>query len=143
MSERTILVPVDGSGHATDGLEYACEEYPDAEIVVLYVASFDGLSTDDDIRSFADVDRWLDHERDRATAIVEDAEEHAATLGREVTTETQIGRPAAEIVSYAAERDVDHIVMGSRGRTDDPETSLGSVAETVMRDAPVLVTVVR
>lgn len=143
MSERTILVPVDGSEHATDGLEYACKEYPEADIVVLYVASLDGLSTDDDIRSFADVDRCLDHERDRATAIVEDAKEHAATLGREVTTETRIGRPAADIVSYADEHDVDHIVMGSRGQTDDPETSLGSVAETVMRDAPVLVTVVR
>jgi nucleotide-binding universal stress UspA family protein len=45
------------------------------------------------------------------------------------------GRPREAIVEYVTDHEVDHVVMGSRGRTDDPEVSLGSVAETVLQRA--------
>ena len=57
--------------------------------------------------------------------------------------ETVDGKPAREIVSYAEKGDVDHIVMGSRGRSGLSRLLLGSVAETVVRRAPTPVTVVR
>jgi nucleotide-binding universal stress UspA family protein len=46
-------------------------------------------------------------------------------------------------VDYAAEHDIDHIVVGSHGRTGASRILLGSVAETVARRSPVPVTIVR
>ena len=64
---------------------------------------------------------------------------------RDVECETVIktGEPAEEIVEYAERNDIDHIIMGSHGRDDDSPLPLGSVAETVMRRSPVLVSIVR
>jgi nucleotide-binding universal stress UspA family protein len=143
MSERTILVPVDGSARAIEGLDHACREYPDADIVALHVVSFGRLFGDRALLSFEDVEGWLDDEHERATDILDEAAGRAEELGQELTSEVQLGRPSSVIVAYAEERDVDHIVMGSRGAGDGSGAPLGSVAESVMRDAPVLVTVVR
>ena len=50
------------------------------------------------------------------------------------------GRPHRAIVDYAAEYDVDLIVMGTHGRTGLDRYLLGSVTERVVRlsDVPVL-----
>ena len=61
----------------------------------------------------------------------------------DVETAIEVGRPAATIVEEARERDVDHIVVGSHGRTGASRILLGSVAETVARRSPVPVTIVR
>jgi nucleotide-binding universal stress UspA family protein len=52
------------------------------------------------------------------------------------------GKPAAEIVSEAAEWEADLIVVGSHGRSRATRLILGSVAEAVMRDAPCSVLVI-
>lgn len=142
MSERTVLVPVDGSIHANEGFEYACSEFPDANVVVLHVVQLD-VPLDDGLDTFADVEQWLDRTREEAEQIIDDAKEHATTAGHEIITELRIGRPVDVIVEYTEENDIDYIVMGSRGETDDPDTALGSVAETVLRDAPTPVSIVR
>jgi len=46
-------------------------------------------------------------------------------------------------VEYAEESDVDHIVIGSHGRSGVSRILLGSVAESVVRRADMPVTVVR
>jgi nucleotide-binding universal stress UspA family protein len=53
------------------------------------------------------------------------------------------GDPANEIVAYAEETDVDHIVVGSHGRSGLSRVLLGSTAEKVVRRSPVPVTVVK
>jgi nucleotide-binding universal stress UspA family protein len=50
--------------------------------------------------------------------------------------------PAAGILRYAAEQAVDLIVLGTHGRAAVSELILGSVAQAVVRDAPVSVLVV-
>ena len=52
----------------------------------------------------------------------------------------RIGMPAEEILKYAAEHEVDLIVIGTHGREGLARLLLGSVAETVVRRAscPVL-----
>jgi nitroimidazol reductase NimA-like FMN-containing flavoprotein (pyridoxamine 5'-phosphate oxidase superfamily)/nucleotide-binding universal stress UspA family protein len=69
--------------------------------------------------------------------------ELAARLGMEVpaVAATRVGSPAAEIVRYAEEHDVELIVVGGHGRTGFTQTLLGSVAERVARTSrrPVLV----
>ena len=53
------------------------------------------------------------------------------------------GGPSAEIVRYAAERDIDLIVMGTHGRGFAAHVLMGSVAEHVVRKAPCPVLTVR
>ena len=53
------------------------------------------------------------------------------------------GNPSEEILKTAQERDVQMIVMGSRGLSGLDHVLLGSVAERVLRKAPVPVLVVR
>jgi nucleotide-binding universal stress UspA family protein len=53
------------------------------------------------------------------------------------------GGPAAEIVRYAKDHDVDLIVMGTHGRGPVGHMVMGSVAEKVVRTAPCPVLTVR
>jgi nucleotide-binding universal stress UspA family protein len=59
------------------------------------------------------------------------------------TFEFRSGSPAAEIVKYAKEADVDLVVMGTHGRGFVAHAVLGSVAEKVVRTAPCPVLTVR
>lgn len=63
-----------------------------------------------------------------------------AARGSTVDTALVTGAPAAEIVRYAADHQVDLIVVGSHGRRGFRRFVLGSVAEAVVRtaDRPVL-----
>jgi nucleotide-binding universal stress UspA family protein len=53
------------------------------------------------------------------------------------------GDPAAEIVRYGRDASIDLIVMGTHGRTGLDRLLLGSVAESVLRDASCSVLVVK
>lgn len=61
----------------------------------------------------------------------------------EITKRWVHGRPFAEILRDAEERDVDLIVMGTHGRGFLPHLLMGSVAERVVRHAPCPVLTVR
>lgn len=53
------------------------------------------------------------------------------------------GKPAPEIVRYAAEKNIDLIVIGTQGKKGIERLLLGSVAETVIRRAGCKVLVVK
>ena len=136
----TVLVPVDGSDPADAALEYALEGFEDDGIIALYVKDpVDGASA----LGPDGTGDWMDAAEGRAEAVLDAAVERAADAGREIVTDTVVGRPARAIVDYAADNDVDEIVVGSHGRDGVARVLLGSVAETVVRRAPVPVTVVR
>lgn len=140
---RRILVPMDGSEKAKEGLSYALSSFPDATVIVLHVMTpFTEWSVADGPDG-TEVDEWFNQSRAGASEIFETAESMAATHDTEVTTELVIGEPWREIVSYAEDNAVDQIVMGSQGESATENAGLGSVAETVMRRAPVLVSIVR
>lgn len=143
MSDRTILVPVDGSTHSNEGLEYAYTEYPDAEFVVLHVVELTDFGSETGADTFEKLERWVERRREEAQRIVDEAAATGATYDVPVSTVTRIGLPTETIVAYAEARDVDHVIMGSHGRTGDPGVPIGSVAESVTYESPILVTVVR
>jgi nucleotide-binding universal stress UspA family protein len=67
------------------------------------------------------------------------------SLAGDLTVETALleGQPAAEIVKYAAKKDVDLIIIGTRGKRGIERLLLGSVAENVIRSAECKVLVVK
>lgn len=71
------------------------------------------------------------------------ARQIATRNGRDVETATEEGDPSRGILGWIDEHDVDHVVIGCHGRDGVARWLLGSVAETVVRRAPVPVTAVK
>jgi nucleotide-binding universal stress UspA family protein len=142
MRER-ILVPFDGSPLARRALERALTKHPDDRTTVLYVIDPMLAVYEAESKGLPAASTWYERTLERADDICADATEQADERGSEITAVTEIGRPARAILEYADEHGVDHIIMGSHGREGVSRLILGSVAERVMRQAPVPVTVVR
>ncbi|OAQ51618.1 hypothetical protein HTG_16300 [Natrinema mahii] len=140
-----VLVAVDDSNQSTEALEFACREYPDATITGLHVLDPGDFYAVTGVEgtAMANYDEIQDHHEERAENILETAREQAADHGIEIETDHVVGGVSRTIVDYAAEHDMDHIVIGSHGRTGASRILLGSVAETVARRSPVPVTIVR
>ena len=138
-----ILVPMDDSDHAAAALAYAVDHHPDAEVTVLHVVGVPsmlmgdavGLALEDDVEAAA---------RERAEPVFERARSLAAERDREIDTVVGVGHPARNILDRAD--DYDTVVLGSHGADWNRATRrflVGNVAETVLRRAPVPVTIVR
>lgn len=139
MSER-VLVPLDDSEPARGALEEALERFGTAEIVVLHVV--DTSDSSHGIQGSA-AENVYDAREDEAGELFEEARRTASGYGVTLETAIETGQPAEEIVGYVRAHDVDHVVMGSHGRSGISRLLVGSVAEHVIRDAPVSVTVSR
>lgn len=142
---KSVLVPFDDSPLSTDALEFACEEFEDADITVLTVLDFveAAYGAPPGVGLPEHWETWHEEAEEAADERLDDAAELAAEHGVDVETRKELGPPARVIANYADEHDVDHVVMGSHGRTGVSRVLLGSVAESVMRRAPVPVTIVR
>lgn len=125
MFER-LLVPTDGSGPANAALEYAGEiaAVEDLTIHVLHVVDPDGDPAD-------------------AADPLADGREWVGEDGGPVVDEVRTGDPREAILEYGTEKDVDAIVMGTRGRRGVGRLLRGSVTEGVVRDAEIPVLAVR
>jgi nucleotide-binding universal stress UspA family protein len=139
-----ILVPLDEAELATHAFEHALSTYPDAEFTVLHVIHPFETDFDPEV-GFPDGSEgeWFETARRDAETLFDGARELAAAEGKTLSTACEIGRPARTIVAYAEDHDIDHIVMGSHGRSGLARVLLGSVAESVVRRSPVPVTIIR
>lgn len=135
-----ILVPVDGSPESSRALAFAVEEWPDAAVTLLHVIDpvDAGYSATGGIPSGAE--QWYENAKAQSAELFERLD---ADFDREFETKTEVGRPASTVVDFAGEGRFDHVVMGSHGRKGVSRILLGSVAESVVRNSPVPVTVVR
>ncbi|WP_137288903.1 universal stress protein [Natronorubrum halophilum] len=140
-----VLVPVDDSDRSTQAIEFACTEYPDARITALHVLDPGDFYAATGIEGgvMANYDEIQKHHETRSEELLERAREQAAEHGVEIETDHVVGGISRSIVDYAEDHDVDHIAIGSHGRTGASRILLGSVAETVARRSPVPVTIVR
>ena len=136
-----VLVAYDGSGPAQEALEHAVDQYGDREIILLRVIEVAGGATG------AGLNLAQETLREQRKEVTEELSEEVADLinteGLDLRMESVVGRPAQEIVDFAEEHDVDHIIVGNHGREGISRVLLGSVAEKVVRRAHVPVTVVR
>lgn len=141
---RQILVPVDDSDPATTAMEFAVNNYPEETIVAIHVIDpSDFPSGGFEAGTVTDFERFHEEHEERGEELLERETKTAVEAGADVETVIETGRPAQTIVSYTEEHDIDHIVIGSHGRTGASRILLGSVAESVTRRSPVPVTIVR
>ncbi|GAA0255254.1 universal stress protein [Haladaptatus pallidirubidus] len=149
MSEH-VLVPLDGSPQADQALEYALT-VPDVEInVITIINPFDVDPLTPGYQSPvgksgmpAYSQEWYEKYWNDAEELHEQARERVEEHELPFESVIKMGDPAHQIVEYTADHDIDHIIMGTHGRTGLSHVVLGSVAEKVVHRSPVMVTVVR
>lgn len=141
--DDTVLVPIDGSEQAWNALDYVLREHEGDEIHLLHVINpMEGVYASDAMGGDYWAG-WYDAAEERATSLFEEARERAGDRAEDLVTDQETGAPARTIVEYAEAAGVDHIVIGSHGRSGVSRVLLGSVAEAVARRASVPVTIVR
>ena len=138
-----ILVPMDDSDHASQALEYALDNYPEAEVTVLHVVGVPSMMMGE-VTALALEDDISEAAAKRAQPVFERAHEIADERDREINTIVGIGHPARKILDRAEEYDT--IVLGAHGADWSRATRrflVGNVTETVSKRAPIPVIIVR
>ncbi|MFB6131318.1 MAG: universal stress protein [Salinigranum sp.] len=138
---RNILIPTDGSPRMAKPIENAMYQAraSGATVHALYVI---------DQRAYVVLPeetqgRVIELLQEEGEGAVERVRSVAEELGIEFRSALRQGVPSQTILAYAAEEEIDLIVMGTHGRTGEQERVLGSVAEEVVRNSFVPVLTVR
>lgn len=144
MSEH-VLVPYDDSPLSEHALEYALAHHADEKITLLHVLDFvdAGYQAPFEGSLPGYWEEWYESAEAAAEDLFAAAQATADEYDVTLATETVVGQPARSIVEYVEDNAVDHVVMGSHGRSGVSRLLVGSVAETVVRRAACPVTVVR
>jgi nucleotide-binding universal stress UspA family protein len=142
MKLDSILFPTDFSHYNDAALEYASTlaAEANAKLYIVHVHDTRDLNTPIGDTGFVYEVAWREEgmvARDRLDKVVPtDAsvkfEHHYLT-----------GRPVDEILAFAADNQIDLIVMASHGRSGISRLLMGSLAEGVMRKAPCPVLIVK
>lgn len=140
MSKR-LLVPVDGSDQSFESLEFAMNNYSQANLILLHVVDISQFMREHQ-QDASDPEAIRETAREYATTVLNEAEDRAADHSGSVEPKTGSGQASRVILEYAESHDVDQIIIGCCGQTFKSEVTLGEVAESVVRRANVPVTVV-
>lgn len=139
MSVGKILVPTDGSSTAVEATKVAISlaKLMDAEVIALFV----GPGRVEDPMAYIEQERMEGVKHSEAGLDV--ALKLGVKNGVKVTTVHRDGAVGHEIIEAAKEHGVGMIVIGTEGRTGFKRLALGSVAQSVIKESEVPVTVVR
>jgi nucleotide-binding universal stress UspA family protein len=141
-----ILVPVDGSETSKRGLTVACRlaKEPGAKLRCLFVIDEHYLTAN--YMGFMYLPDLIYKLRDNGKEILDAASEQARMSGVKVESvlrESAERRVSDMIIDEAKTWAADLIVMGTHGRRGLSHLALGSDAESVVRNSPVPVLLVR
>ena len=143
---KRILVPIDGSDTAGHGLNQAIAlaTGQKATLCLLHVTNdFPFMS---EMPMAFDFEKYREEMQQYGRNLLEDAKKLATSLGLEVETllhDLKGGRVADAILQEAKRTGCDLIVIGTHGRRGFRRALLGSAAESVLRESPVPVLLVR
>jgi nucleotide-binding universal stress UspA family protein len=137
-----VLIAFDGSPLSERALTYAVDTFSHATLTTIYVINPIDSIIDVEAGGLPVAEDWYENAQDRATRIHATATDLAVEHDIDLTTVTEVGRPARTILEYADDHGIDQIVMGSHGRSGIDRTLHGSVAETVTRRARIPVTII-
>lgn len=140
-----ILAPVDGSDYSEKAFEYILDTLSPSHLTIVHVINPVSVWEYGDEESFdyESYQREQERRQKQAEELLALLEAAANDAGIDTTVVLTSGKPSRRILEVAEEKGVDHIVMGSRGRSGVGRVLFGSVAESVTRRAPVPVTIVR
>jgi nucleotide-binding universal stress UspA family protein len=142
MNIKSILFPTDFSTYNGPALEYASRLAAEsgARLHVVYVHDTRDLGVAMGEANYVYAEKWEEERREAEKRL-----KGIAPTVPSVECEHQmlLGMPDAEIVAYAADHNIDLIVMASHGRSGLPRLLMGSVAEGVLRKAPCPVLIVK
>lgn len=134
-----IVVAYDGSTLGKKSLEMARalgRQDERVEIHVLHVVNTKSLATE-----FGVYDTLKEQQQERLTKTLDEAKEIMGNAQNKIEYVVLKGHPAEMLIDYARNRDVDLIIMGSRGMSPLQKVVLGSVSHNVVQHAhcPVLI----
>ncbi|MDW0114583.1 universal stress protein [Sporosarcina saromensis] len=135
-----IAVAIDGSENALRAAKHAIQlaQYvPNAQLEIIYVADYNKAK---DERLLAQSPESLSLKREQKVHPVLDL---ATEAGVKADITMLKGTPSLEIIKYVNEKDIDQLVIGSRGLNTFQEMVLGSVSHKVMKHVDCPVTVVK
>lgn len=145
-----VLVPMDGSDHSKQALEYALD-MPDVEVTVITVV--DPFDIDPLTPGYqspvgksgmpAYSQEWYQKQWDNAKQLHEETREELDDFEGSFESVVKLGKPAKQILRYVENHDVDHVVLGATSESGLSRVLMGSTAEAVSKRSPVTVTVVR
>ena len=145
-----ILVPLDGSELAESVLphvETIARGCSVVEIVLLRVCEAPSILADypegKDKSWEKHVGRMKTNAQKQCNIYLGEVEKQLRDKGFNVKTASVLGKPAEEIVDYAAKNGVDLIIMASHGRAGVSRWAYGSVADKVLRSSCVPVLLVK
>ena len=141
---RHVLVPIDDSTASRRAFEYALAEFPDAKITALHLfdATHPAIYADSTGGSVDRVEAFEIRNREQGASLLGEATQLAAERDREVETALHPGTVPDGIVKHVTDADVDHLIVGTDGRTNDDSLLGTSVAARVAARVPAPVTVV-
>jgi nucleotide-binding universal stress UspA family protein len=142
-SHRRVLVALDGSPSSEAVLRFLLEIAGPLDMTVVLLRVLEPIPP----RAMESVSHLV---LEDLTSRRRDAEEYLAPIaaalraqGVDASWQVRRGRPAEEILAAAAESNVDLVAMATHGRTGLGRLLFGSVAEAVLRQAPVPVFMIR
>lgn len=134
---KRILVGFDGSSAAQTALAFAADLAEHYQAVVHVVAVAQPPEIGDDIETEALIERSESRARERLAKV------EAQYPRVAMVTATRVGHPAEQLLRYAEQNAIDHIVLGHRGRSFLDRWLLGSVSRRVVSYADCTVTITR
>lgn len=140
-----ILVPLDNSKLAELALPDAVTlaQLNNAAITLLHVIPPSHLPNANFPITPVLIDQFIDDQRRLALDYLGEVRNHLRTEGITIHIAVEVGLAAETIIDYAAEYQVDLIVMSTHGRSGLQRWVYGSVADKVLRGAHVPVVLVR
>ena len=141
---KKVLVPTDFSESARHALRYGmsfAKEYG-AELVLLHVVEnlTVGYASDLFPVPMAEVFQEISgYAKAELAKLAEEARQKGVVVSELVAQ----GKPSAEIIRFAAENDVDIVVLGAHGKGMLDQALFGSTTERVVRRSPCPVLTVR
>ncbi|MGP4078805.1 universal stress protein [Pseudalkalibacillus sp. R45] len=153
MNYKNILIPIDGSDGSKKAIKTGAEiaKMADGDLTLVYVDEDLALApygvghtlSGDNTAILRDSLREVDTSVERNEKVLREAKDYAEPFYNHVKIELLAGEPARAICEYASDKQVDLIVIGSRGLSGLKKWVLGSVSQKVVSEADCSVLVAK
>ena len=135
MQYDSVLIATDGSQQATDAAAHACDLAKRHEATLHAVFVMD--TENPDVGSAVDAETLRRELREQGEMALQAVGETATEYDVELETALLEGVPFDAVLTYVDENDIDVIVVGRRGRSENIRIVLGSTVDSILRHSSV------